>query len=220
MHGVGTTGRGTTRVLLIEEHPVVRRGLSELIEAAADLSVVATVASAAEALPLLAAADVVLIDVQQHRGSGITGCRAIRSRRPDLPCVLLTGGDDEGLRAALLAGAVGHLPKQVGGSGLVDGLRAAASGWMRLDPSTTTPLLARLRTDWPGRPGGVLDEREQQVLDLIGIGCTDAAIAEKLDLPEADIARQVADLVVRLGAPANGPHALAGAVPDPAPATP
>lgn len=220
MHGGATTDVSTIRVVLVEGHPLVRRGLVELLTAAADLQVVGAAASAADALPLLADADVVLVDVPQHDSSAITGCRAIRSRHPDLPCVLLTAGDDEGLRAVLLAGAVGHVPKQVGGSGLVDGLRAAASGRMQLDPGTTGPLLARLRADWPGRPGAVLDGREQQVLELIGDGWTDAGIAAELDLPEPVVAAQVAELVVRLGPPGNDHHGPAPAVPDAGPAVP
>ena len=196
----------TTRVFIVEEHAVVRRGLVELVSASGDLAVVGTAATAAEALPLLAArgADVVLLDVQQLDGGVITGCRALRSRHPGLPCVLLTSGDDAGLRAAVLAGAVGHLGKQVSGRGLVEGLRDAAEGRMRLDPATTGPLLARLRADWPGREGAVLGDREQQVLELIGLGGTDAEIAEKLDLPEPEVNRQVADLLTRLGPQPGG----------------
>ena len=196
----------STGVFVVEEHGVVRRGLVELISASGELTVVGTAGSAAEALPLLAAAgaDVVLLDLLQLDGSSIAGCRAIRSRHPDLPCVLLTSGDDEGLRAAVLAGAAGHLSKQVGGGALVDGLLAAAEGRMRLDPATTGPLLARLRTSWPGRPGSALDERGQQVLELVGLGGTDAQVAEKLDLPEAEVSRRVADLVARLGRQPSG----------------
>lgn len=198
----------TTRVVLVEKHEVVRRGLAELVDGAADLSVAGTAATTAEAEPLLAAGgvDLVLVDVQPHDGQAVIACRALRSRHPDLPCVLLTSGDDEGLRAAVLAGAVGHVSKQVGGSTLLDGLRAAAAGRTGLDPAITAPLLARLRARWPGRPGSVLDEHQQQVLQLIGLGATDAEIADKLELPEPVVVREIADLVTRLGPPPSGAH--------------
>lgn len=190
----------TIRVLLVEDHELVRRGLVDLITASGDLVVVGTAGTAAEALPLVATTDprVVLLDARLGDGSGIAACRALRSQHPELPCVLLTAAeDDEALVAAVLGGAAGYLPKQVGGSSLLDGVRAVAAGRTLLDTPLVERLLDRLRTSWPG---GVapLDEREQEVLELVGLGSTDGQIAEKLDLPEVTVRYQVAGLVAKL----------------------
>src|SRR4051794_32776281 len=95
----------TIGVFLIEEHALVRRGLVELLATSADLTVVGTAGTAAEAVPGIAATDpqVVLLDARLRDGSGIGVCREVRSRYPELPCVLLTSvDDDEALQATVL----------------------------------------------------------------------------------------------------------------------
>jgi two-component system, NarL family, response regulator DevR len=197
----GLSGRDLTiRVLLVEDHELVRRGLVDLMTASGDLAVVGTATTAAEALPLVATADpqVVLLDARLGDGSGIAACRQLRSQHPELPCVLLTAAeDDEALVAAVLGGAAGYLAKQVGGSSLLDGVRAVAAGRALLEPPLVERLLDRLRTSWPGGVAA-LDEREQEVLELVGLGSTDGQIAEKLDLPEVTVRDQVAGLVAKL----------------------
>jgi two-component system response regulator DevR len=189
-----------TRVLLVEDHELVRRGLVDLMTASGDLAVVGTASTATEALPLVATTDpqVVLLDARLGDGSGIAGCRVLRSRHPELPCVLLTAAeDDEALVAAVLGGAAGYLAKQVGGSSLLDGVRAVAAGRTLLEPPLVERLLDRLRTSWPGGVAA-LDEREQEVLELVGLGSTDGQIAEKLDLPEGTVRDHVGGLVAKL----------------------
>jgi DNA-binding NarL/FixJ family response regulator len=188
------------RVFLVEDHELVRRGLVDLMTASADLAVVGTAGTAAAAVPLIAATgpQVVLLDARLADGSGIAACRELRSRYPELPCVLLTAAeDDEALVAAVLAGAAGYLGKQVGGAGLLDGVRAVAAGRVLLEPGLVERLLDRLRASWQG---GVppLDKGEQEVFELVGLGSTDGQIAEKLDLPESRVRDQVGGLVARL----------------------
>jgi two-component system response regulator DevR len=211
----GLSGRSRPiRVLLVEDHELVRRGLVDLMTAAGDLVVVGTASTAAEALPLAATTDpqVVLLDARLGDGSGIAACRALRSEHPELPCVLLTAAeDDEALVAAVLAGAAGYLAKQVGGSSLLDGVRAVAAGRTLLEAPLVDRLLDRLRTSWPGEVAA-LDEREQDVFELVGLGSTDGQIAEKLDLPESTVRDHVAGLVSRLVLRHQGPPA---AVPGP-----
>ena len=190
----------TIRVFLVEDHELVRRGLVDLMTASGDLAVVGTASTAAEAVPLIAGTDpqVVLLDARLADGSGIAACRELRSRHPELPCVLLTAAeDDEALVAAVLAGAAGYLGKQVGGASLLDGVRAAAAGRVLLDPGLVERLLDRLRTSWPGDVPP-LDKGEQEVLELVGLGSTNGQIAEKLDLPESRVRDQVGGLVARL----------------------
>ena len=98
----------------------------------------------------------------------------------------------------MLGGAAGYVGKQVGGTVLADALRAAAEGRRLVEQTTTDRLLDRLRGPWPGRSRIELDEREQQVLELVGLGSTDAQIAEKLDLAEPAVRAQVGALVARL----------------------
>jgi two-component system response regulator DevR len=191
----------TTGVFLLTDHLLVRRGLVDLLTASGDLAVVGTASTAAEAVPLIAATDpqVVLLDARLGDGSGIAACRELRSRHPELPCVLLTAAaDDEALVAAVLGGAAGYLPKQVGGSSLLDGVRAVAAGRTLLETGLVDRLLDRLRTSWPGAAPVNLDEREQEVLELVGLGSTNGQIAEKLDRPESMVRDDVAGLVAKL----------------------
>jgi two-component system response regulator DevR len=201
----------TTRVLLVEDHELVRRGLVDLVAAAEDLDVVAAVGTVAEAVPLIALTDpqVVLLDARLGDGSGILACRELRSRFPELPCVLLTAAeDDEALVAAVLGGAAGYLAKQVGGTSLVNGLRDVAAGHSLMEPGLVERLLDRLRTSWPGGPAANLDEGEQQVLELVGLGSTNSQIAEKLDVSESAVRDHVtallANRVLRERGPAGG----------------
>jgi two-component system response regulator DevR len=205
----------TIRVLLVEDHEPVRRGLVDLMTAVEDLSVVAAVGTVAEAVPLVTATGphVALLDARLGDGSGIIACRELRSRHPELPCVLLTAAeDDEALAAALLGGAAGYLAKQVGGTSLLNGIRDAAAGRSLLEPGIVERLLDRLRTSWPGGPAANLDEREQQVLELVGLGTTNSQIAEKLDVSESAVRDHVTALLAKLVLRDRGP-AVSGAGP-------
>lgn len=190
------------RVFVLDDHELVRRGLTELITATGDMTVVGTAATAQEALPRITATDphVALLDARLPDGSGIDVCRQVRSRHPELPCVILTSFDDDGaLLAAVLAGASGFLVKQAGGTSIVDGIRTVAAGRSLLDPLMTSRLLERLLGS--GDPQGRtldLHPREQEMLELIGQGATDAQIAEKLDLGEAHVQDQVAGVLGKL----------------------
>jgi len=208
--------RTTTGVLLVEDHELVRRGLVDLVAAAADLEVVAAVGTVAEAVPLIARTDphVVLLDARLGDASGILACRELRSRYPELPCVLLTAAeDDEALAAAVLGGAAGYLAKQVGGTSLVDGLRAVAAGQSLVEPGLVDRLLDRLRTRWPVGSPADPDERGQQVLELVGLGATDRQIAEKLDVSESTVRDHVRALLATLVLRDRGPDG-GGAGPD------
>jgi len=190
------------RVFILEDHELVRRGLTELVTAADDLTVVGTAATAEEALPRITATapQVALLDARLPDGSGIEVCRQVRSRHPDLPCLMLTSFDDDGaLLAAVLAGAAGYLVKQVGGTSIVDGIRAVAAGRSLLDPALTARLVERLRTAAAGGSSRLdLDEPEQHLLELISEGGTNAQLAEKLDLAEATVHDRVGALFGKL----------------------
>ncbi|MFF7038762.1 response regulator, partial [Streptomyces griseus] len=142
------SGGAPVRVFLLDDHEVVRRGVRDLLEAEPDLEVVGEAATAGQALargPALRP-DVAVLDVRLSDGDGVTVCRELRSRMPELACLMLTSFDDEeALLDAIMAGAAGYVLKQINGSDLVSAVRTVATGRSMLDPATTARLLRSLR---------------------------------------------------------------------------
>lgn len=136
------------RVFLLDDHEVVRRGVRELLEDEPDITVVGeagTVEQATVRVPALRP-QVAVLDVRLPDGDGVTLCRDLRSRLPELACLMLTSFDDEdALLDSIMAGASGYVLKQIQGTDLVSAVRTVASGQSLLDPSATTKLMARLR---------------------------------------------------------------------------
>jgi two-component system, NarL family, response regulator DevR len=194
--------KGPTRVFILDDHEVVRRGLTELVKASSDLAVVGEAGTAEEALRRIPAAkpDVAILDARLPDGSGIDVCREIRSSWPDTRCLILTSyDDDEALFAAVMAGASGYLLKQIGGSSLTDAIRQVAAGRSLLDTAVTGKLLERLRN--PSSPDprlSALTERERDILDLIADGLTNRQIAERLFLAEKTVKNYVSGLLTKL----------------------
>ena len=124
------------RVFLLDDHEVVRRGVGELLDNESDLEVVGEASTAAEALARVPAVrpDVAVLDVRLPDGDGVTVCRELRSRLPELRCLMLTSfADDEALFDAVMAGAAGYVLKQIRGTELVDAIRTVATGQSLLD---------------------------------------------------------------------------------------
>src|SRR5690349_16935805 len=144
------TEQNPIRVFLLDDHEVVRRGLADLLDAEPDISVIGDAGSVDQALtrgPALRP-DVAVLDVRLPDGDGITVCRELRSRMPELACLMLTSFDDEeALLDAIMAGASGYVLKQIKGSDLVSAVRTVASGQSMLDPTTTARLMRKLRPD-------------------------------------------------------------------------
>ncbi|MEU9997526.1 response regulator transcription factor [Streptomyces sp. NPDC050848] len=196
-----------TRVFLVDDHEVVRRGLRDLINDEPDMEVVGEAATAAQALargPALRP-DVAVLDVRLPDGDGISVCRELRSRMPDLACLMLTSFDDEdALLDAIMAGAAGYVLKQIKGSDLVSAVRTVATGQSMLDPATTARLMHSLRDPEAAKPPederlAVLSERERSVLDLIGEGLTNRQIAKRLYLSEKTVKNHISRLLGKLG---------------------
>ncbi|MFF0753109.1 response regulator [Streptomyces sp. NPDC004267] len=196
-----------TRVFLLDDHEVVRRGLRDLIDDEPDMEVVGEAATAEQALargPALRP-DVAVLDVRLPDGDGISVCRELRSRMPGLACLMLTSFDDEdALIDAIMAGAAGYVLKQIKGSDLVSAVRTVATGQSMLDPATTARLMHSLREpEAAGAPEderlAVLSERERSVLDLIGEGLTNREIAERLYLSEKTVKNHISRLLGKLG---------------------
>ena len=136
------------RVLVCDDHEVVREGLRTLLGRQARMLVVAEAATAAEAIEAAARAkpDVVIMDVRLPDGSGVEACRTIREGRPETRVIMLTSyADDEALFASIVAGASGYLLKQTRGQAVLDAVDAVASGRSLLDPDVTGKVLERLR---------------------------------------------------------------------------
>jgi DNA-binding NarL/FixJ family response regulator len=113
----------TVRIFLLDDHEVVRRGVRELLEVEDDLEVVGEAGTAEEALARIPSAspDVAIIDMRLPDGNGVEVCREVRSRNPEIQCVVLTSfADDEALFDSIMAGAAGYLLKQIKGTDLVD----------------------------------------------------------------------------------------------------
>jgi two-component system response regulator DevR len=191
------------RVFILDDHELVRRGLSDLLGAAADIEIVGEAGTAADALHRIPAAspDIAVLDARLPDGSGIDVCRDIRSSHPDVRCIILTSyDDDEALFAAVMAGAAGYLLKEIGGNNLVEAIRQVASGRSLMDPAVTARLLDRLRN--PVQPDPLvasLTARERDILNLITDGHTNRQIGEELFLAEKTVKNYVSGLLAKLG---------------------
>jgi len=191
-----------TRVFLLDDHEVVRRGVRELIEAEDDMVVVGEAGTAEEAFGRIPATspDVAVLDVRLPDGDGIDVCRDIRSKHPDIACIMLTSfADDEAVYAAVMAGAAGYVLKQVRGSDLIDGIRRVAAGESLLDPSVTTRLLDRIRHQGDTDELAGLSDQERKILDLIAEGLTNRQIGERMYLAEKTVKNYVSNLLSKLG---------------------
>ena len=190
------------RVLLVDDHEVVRRGLRELLEDEDDISVVAEAGGVDEALVRAAATrpDVAVVDVRLPDGGGVELCRRLRASADGPRCLVLTAFDDEeALVGAIMAGASGYLLKQVRGQDLVTAVREVAAGRSLLDPQTTARVLDRMRKPPEVDVLDALTEQERRVLDLIGEGLTNRQIAERLFLAEKTVKNYVTAVLSKLG---------------------
>src|SRR5208282_2585229 len=186
-----------------DDHEVVRRGVRDLLETEPDIRVVGEAGTAASALARIPALrpDVAVLDVRLPDGDGVSVCREIRSRMPEVACLMLTSfGDDEALFGAIMAGAAGYVLKQIRGTDLVGAVRTVASGQSMLDPRAASQLMARLR-DQPTRhdPLAGLSAQERRILELIGEGLTNRQIGERMVLAEKTVKNYVSALFAKLG---------------------
>ncbi|MFD5973476.1 MULTISPECIES: response regulator [Streptomyces] len=194
------------RVFLLDDHEVVRRGVHDLLDAEPDMTVVGEAGTVAQALARVPALrpQVAVLDIRLPDGDGVSVCRELRSRMPDLACLMLTSFDDEeALLDAIVAGASGYVLKQITGTDLVQAVRTVASGRSMLDPGATARVMARLRGEaaQEDRPSGVggLTAREQDILALIGEGLTNREIGLRLHLAEKTVKNNISRILAKLG---------------------
>jgi two-component system, NarL family, response regulator DevR len=190
------------RLLLVDDHEVVRRGLRDLLNGEEGIEVVAEAGSVGEALVQATAStpDVAIVDVRLPDGNGVELCRTLRSLPNGPQCLVLTAFDDEeALVGAIMAGASGYLLKQVRGQDLVTAVHEVAAGRSLLDPVTTARVLERMRRAADSDELNSLTERERKVLELIGEGLTNRQIAERLFLAEKTVKNYVTSVLAKLG---------------------
>ncbi|MCX5373530.1 MULTISPECIES: response regulator transcription factor [unclassified Streptomyces] len=194
------------QVFLLDDHEVVRRGVRDLLNDEPDIDVVGEAGTVEQALVRVPALrpQVAVLDVRLPDGDGVTVCRELRSRMPELACLMLTSFDDEeALLDSIMAGASGYVLKQIQGSDLVSAVRTVAAGQSLLDPSATARLMARLRQgpepepESDALPG--LTDREREILALIGEGLTNRQIGQRLYLAEKTVKNHISRLLAKLG---------------------
>jgi len=177
--------------------------LKDMLEDEPDFEVVGEGSTAAEALARVPALRprVAVLDVRLPDGDGVTVCRELRSKMPQLSCLMLTSfADEEALFDAIMAGASGYLLKQTLGPDLVAAVRTVAGGESLLDPRLAAKVMAKLRAaDEKKDPLAQLTAQEHKVLDLIGEGLTNRQIAERMFLAEKTVKNYVSALLAKLG---------------------
>ncbi len=192
------------RLLVVDDHEVVRQGLVALLARRARFQVVAEAGTVTQALEAARTyhPDLVVMDARLPDGSGIAACRQIRHERPATRVVILTGYADQGaVVSAIVAGASGYLLKDSRGRDLVTALEAVGRGESLLDPAVTELVLERLRCT----PGGTSSEKlaaltpqEQQILERIAEGKTNRQIAAELFLSDKTIKNYVSTIFAKL----------------------
>jgi DNA-binding NarL/FixJ family response regulator len=188
------------KILIVDDHQVVRRGLQMTIDAEKDMRVVGEAANGAQVLALIQKhkPDVVLMDLQMPEMNGVDALKQIRPAYPNLPILILTTfTDDAHVYAALRAGASGFLLKEMSGDDLVAAIRGAAQGKPQLHPDIARRLMAR--APMPDDPFDSLTERERGILKLIARGKSNKEIAGELVLTEMTVKGYVSDLFAKLG---------------------
>ena len=201
--GEAEEDRGQITVFLLDDHEIVRRGVRDLLEAEPDITVIGEAGTAESALARIPALkpDVAVLDVRLPDGDGVTVCREIRSKMPEVACLMLTSfGDDEALFDAIMAGASGYVLKQIRGTDLVGAVRTIASGRSLLDPEAPSRVMRRMREQAQrSDPLAGLTEQERRILELIGEGLTNRQIGERMFLAEKTVKNYVSALFAKLG---------------------
>jgi two-component system response regulator DevR len=192
------------RLLVVDDHEVVRQGLVSLLDRRSEFEVVAQAGSVAESVALAARhqPDLVIMDVRLPDGSGIEACREIRAARPETRVIMLTSyPDEEAVLSAIIAGASGYLLKQIRGRDLVSAIESVGRGESLLDPAVTEKVLERVRRMATGTTAeelGGLTAQERKILLLVAEGKTNREIADDVFLAEKTVKNYVSSILSKL----------------------
>jgi DNA-binding NarL/FixJ family response regulator len=199
-----TSGRPPLRLLVVDDHEVVREGLVALLSRRDEFQVVAEAGTVAESLAAVRRfePDLVVMDVRLPDGSGIEACREIRAEFPAIRIVMLTSyPDEEAVLSAILAGASGYLLKQIRGRDLVTALEAVGRGDSLLDPAVTERVLERVRRIANGDEKDELSDltaQERKILRLVADGKTNKEIASEVFLSDKTVKNYVSSILSKL----------------------
>ncbi len=188
------------KILIVDDHQVVRRGLQMTIDVEKDMRVVAEASNGTQVLDAIRRQKphVVLMDLQMPEMNGVDALKQIRPVFPDLPILILTTfTDDAHVYAALRAGASGFLLKEMSGDDLVAAIRGAAQGKPQLHPDIARRLMAQ--PPMPDDPFDSLTERERGILKLLANGKNNKQIASELALSEMTVKSYIRDMFTKLG---------------------
>jgi two-component system, NarL family, response regulator DevR len=192
------------RIIIADDHEVVRIGLASLLDRQPGFSVVGEATSGDEAVRLARRErpDVVVMDIRMPNGSGIDACRTITTELPSLPVIMLTSyADADALFDAIDAGASGYVLKRIGSGELVDAVRTVAAGGSLLDPAVTRSVLERLRNASRLEEAGAfadLTEQERRVLAHVANGASNREIADRMQLAEKTVRNYVSSVLAKL----------------------
>ena len=199
------------RVLLADDHSVVRQGLRMLLSLDPELEVAGEAADGAEALRLARdlRPDVVLMDIMMPRMDGIAATTAIRQELPGIEVLALTSAlDDETVVGAVRAGAIGYLLKNSEPADVIQAIKAAAAGQVQLSPEAATRLMRGVHSAPSTEGGEALTERETDVLRLLARGLANKEIARELQIGEKTVKTHVSNILMKLGVQSRTQAAL------------
>ena len=193
---------GPLKVLIVDDHDIVRKGLVMLISRQEDILVAGEAGTAAEAVAKTRelSPDVIVMDIRLPDESGIEACREIRSQNPDVKVLMLTSySDEEAVMASIMAGASGYLLKEIRSQEIVDAIRRVGAGQSLLDPSVTSSVLERVRRgNKEDDPLAQLTDQERRILELIADGLTNKEIADDVSLSDKTVKNYVSNILGKL----------------------
>lgn len=191
------------KIMLVDDHEVVRVGLAALLRRRGDFEIVAEAAAAEEAVEkaVQTRPDVVIMDIRMPGGSGTEACRRIREVSPQSKVIMLTSfADDNAVIESIIAGASGYVLKEIGSDAIIDAIERVSRGESLLDPAVTEKVFAHMRNQASGKGGlqDTLTEQEKKILSLIGLGKTNREIAETIFLSEKTVRNYVSNIFAKL----------------------
>ncbi len=191
------------KILLVDDHEVVRMGLRTLLERRENIAVVGEAGTVEEAVAAAARTepDVIVMDIRLPDGSGVDACREIRDQRPETKVIMLTSyADDEAIYGSIMAGAAGYLLKQTRGQDLATAIGRVAAGESLLDPGITEKVLKRMRQLAEGESDDLaaLTPQERKIIGFIAEGKTNKEIAEVVFLSDKTVKNYVSSILSKL----------------------